>query len=213
MPLWQAVHARLSSGLPVSRVKVGPLDLDQRTALADLLGSARLPGDHVEIPLGRLNTLLLERTGRDTRDIVTQLVGPIGDRAAERREAAERRAELWDWLAAHPVVAAQPALTGWVAGVRRAGLIGGSVGKTKEELGKVLRVPGELPAAGRPLPSFADDVLGDTHALDEGKRCANLVLKALVAIYDVPPPGFAPPATASSAASSACAPTPAWRRH
>jgi uncharacterized protein (TIGR02679 family) len=192
MPLWQAVHARLSSGLPVSRVKVGPLDLDQRTALADLLGSARLPGDHVEIPLGRLDTLLRERTGRDTRDVVTQLVGPIGDRAAERREAAERRAELWDWLAAHPVVAAQPALTGWVAGVRRAGLIDGSVGKTKEELGKVLRVLAELPAAGRPLPSFADDVLGDTHALDEGKRCANLVLKALIAIYDVPPPVDAP---------------------
>ncbi|MBE8518141.1 TIGR02679 family protein [Amycolatopsis sp. H6(2020)] len=192
MPLWQAVHARLSTGLPVSRVKVGPLDLEQQIAVADLLGSARLPGDHVEISLGRLDALLRERTGRDTRDVVTQLIGPIGDRAAERREAAERRAELWGWLGGHPVVVAQPALTGWVAGIRRAGLIDGSVGKTKEELRKVLKVLAELPAAGRPLPSFADDVLGDTHALDEGKRCANLVLKALVAIYDVPPPVDAP---------------------
>ncbi|WP_240521755.1 TIGR02679 family protein [Amycolatopsis vastitatis] len=192
MPLWQAVHARLSTGLPVSRVRVGPLDLDQRNAIADLLGSDRLPGDHVEIALAKLDELLLERTGRDVRYVVTQLVGPIGDRAAERREAAERRAELWDWLAGHPVVVAQPALTHWVAGVRRAGLVDGSVDRTKEELGKVLKVLAELPAAGQPLPSFADDVLGDTHALDEGKRCANLVLKALVAIYDVPPPADAP---------------------
>ena len=43
-PLWQAVHERLSSGRAVSRVHVGPLDDDQREALADLLGMDRLPG-------------------------------------------------------------------------------------------------------------------------------------------------------------------------
>jgi len=192
MPLWTVVHARLSAGLPVSRVKVGPLDVDQRTAVADLLGSAKLPGEHVEIALAKLDDVLRERTGRDARDLVTQLIGPIGDRAAERREGAARRNELWDWLAGHPVVAAQPVLTDWVAGIRRAGLIGGSIGRTREELEKVLEVLARLPAAGQPLPKFADEVLGDTHALDEGKRCANLVLKALVAIYDAPAPVDAP---------------------
>ncbi|MFB9908492.1 TIGR02679 family protein [Allokutzneria oryzae] len=191
-PLWQAVHARLSTGRPVSRIRVGPLDLDQRTAIADLLGSARLPGDNVDITLARLDQVLRERTGRDARDLVTQLIGPVGDRAAQRREAAARRAELWDWLATHPVISAQPALTDWAAGVRRAGLIDGSVARTKEELGKVLEVLAELPAAGQPLPAFSDDVLDDPHALDEGKRCANLVMKALVAIYDVPAPVDAP---------------------
>ncbi|WIY05515.1 TIGR02679 family protein [Amycolatopsis mongoliensis] len=192
MPLWQAVHARLSSGRPVSRVNVGPLDFDQRTAVADLLGSARLPGQHLSIALERLDEVLRERTGQDTRDVVTRLIGPIGDRAAERREAEARRAELWEWLGGHPVVAAQPALADWTAGVRRAGLVEGSVARTKNELGKALRVLAELPAAGQPLPSFADKVLGHTHALDEGTRCAHLVLKALVAIYDVPPPVDAP---------------------
>ncbi len=192
MPLWAVVHARLSGGLPVNRVKVGPLDLGQRTALADLLGSARLPGEHVEISLAKLDEVLLERTGQDSREFVTQLIGPIGDRAAGRREAAARRAELWDWLAGHPVVAAQPALGDWVTGVRRAGLIESSITRTKEELAKVLQVLSRLPAAGQPLPKFADEVLGDTHALDEGKRCASLVLKALVAIYDVSPPVDAP---------------------
>lgn len=192
MPLWQAVHARLSTGLPVSRVNVGPLDFDQRTAVADLLGSARLPGPHLGIALERLDEVLRDRTGQDTRDVVTRLIGPIGDRAAERRAAEVRRAELWEWLGGHPVVAAQPALTIWAAGVRRAGLVEGSITRTKDELDKALRVLAELPAAGRPLPAFADHVLGHTHALDEGTRCAGLVLKALVAIYDVPPPVDAP---------------------
>ncbi|MCR6484081.1 TIGR02679 family protein [Amycolatopsis sp. OK19-0408] len=192
MPLWQAAHSRLSTGKPVSRVKVGPLDFRQRTALADLLGSARLPGEHFDISLTKLDEVLVERTGRDTRQIVTELIGPVGDRAAERRRAAEQRTELWTWLADHPVVAAQPVLTDWVAGVRRAGLIAGSIATTKAELDKVLKVLAELPAAGRPLPNFADEVLGDTHALDEGRRCTSLVMKALVAIYDVPTPADAP---------------------
>lgn len=192
MPLWQAAHARLSTGLPVSRVRVGPLDLDQQTAVADFLGSARLPGEHVDISLAKLDDLLLERTGMDTRDFVTQLIGSVGDRAAERREATMQRAELWDWLAGHPVVTAQPALAGWAAGIRQAGLIEKSITRTKDEVEQALRVLAELPAAGQPLPNFADDVLGDTHALDEGKRCANLVMRALVAIYDVPQPADAP---------------------
>lgn len=192
MPLWAAVHARLSTGRPVSQVKVGPLNLDEQTAVADLLGSARLPGAHLTISMAKLDDLVLRRTGLDSRGIVTRLIGPIGDRAAERREATERRTELWDWLAGHPVVVAQPALGPWVNDVRRAGLIEKSVSRTKSELEKVLKVLAELPAAGQPLPALADEVLRDTHALDEGKRCANLVLKALVAIYDVPAPVDAP---------------------
>ena len=51
-----------------------------------------------------------------------------------------------------------------------------------------LKVLGELPASGAPLPVLADRVLGDTHALDDGTRCAGLVLRALAAIYDVAVP-------------------------
>lgn len=192
LPLWQAVHARLSSGRPVSRVRVARLDPDQRTAIADLLGSERLPGEQADIALSRLDEVLLAATGKDTKDVVTQLLGPIGDRAAERRQAADERAGLWEWLATHPVVTAQPALADWVAGIRRAGVVDGSVALMKDVVGRALRVLAELPAAGQPLPAFADTVLGDTHALDEGKRATNLVLKALAAIYDVEPPVDAP---------------------
>lgn len=191
MPLWRAVHARLSSGKPVARVRVGPLDLAQRTAIADLLGAERLPGEYAEVALARLDEVLREATGQDSRGVVTRLIGPVGDRAGDRQRAAAERARLWDWLATHAVVEAQPALADWVSQVRRAGLFDGSVVKTRDELERVLRVLDKVPADGRPLPAFADAVLGDTHALDEGKRCAGLVLKALAAIYDVPPPADA----------------------
>ncbi|MFD2466193.1 TIGR02679 family protein [Amycolatopsis silviterrae] len=191
-PVWQAVHARLSSGLPVSRVRVGPLDSEQQTAVADLLGLAQFPGQYPSIALARLDEALREVAGVGAREVVTRLVGPIGNRAEDRRKTAEARASLWEWLDGHPVITAQPALRSWTSGIRRAGLIDSSIERTRLELERALRVLSELPAAGMPLPVFADSVLDATHALDDGTRTANLVLKALSAIYDVPLPADAP---------------------
>jgi uncharacterized protein (TIGR02679 family) len=136
-----------------------PLTVEQRGALADLLGLARLPGEHTSVALAELDNALREAVGVDSLDVVTELVGPVGDRAGERRRVAAERAELWAWLAEQPVATAD-----WVAGVRRGGLIDGSVARTRDELERVVRVLARLPAAGVPLPVFADDVLGETHA-------------------------------------------------
>lgn len=187
-PLWRAVHSRLSSGRSVSRVRVGPLSLEEQGALADLLGLARLPGEHANVQLAQLDDALREAVGAESRQVVAELVGPIGDLAGDRRRAAEERAALWEWFGGHAVVAAQPALREWVAVVRRGGLIGGSAERTRDELGRALRVLAALPTSGVPLPVFADTVLGETHGLDENTRCHGLVLKALAAIYDTPPP-------------------------
>jgi len=190
-PLWQAVHDRLSSGRPVSRVRIGPLDGQQQNALADLLGLPRLPGEYPMVSLAALDQVLIESVGAGTRQVVAELIGPLGDLARDRERAQAGRAQLWAWLADHPVVSAQPALAPWISAVRRAGLAGGSAPRTREELSQALRVLAELPASGIPLPVLADRVLGDTHALDEGTRCAGLVLRALAAIYDVTPPANA----------------------
>jgi uncharacterized protein (TIGR02679 family) len=184
-PLWQAVHARLSSGRPVSRVRLGPLDDEQQAALADLLGMPRLPGAHTTVSLARLDEVLHGAVGVGTREIVARLVGPIGDAAGDRERAAAERADLRVWLENHPVVRAQPALLDWVATVK---LIDGSVPRTRAELDRVFMVLDELPASGEPLPVFADNVLDDPHALDDGTRTASLVLRALTAIYEVDAP-------------------------
>lgn len=187
-PLWQAVHHRLSSGRPVTRVRVGPLDSRQQAALADLLGRVRMPGQYSTVSLAELDQILLEAVGAGAREVVARLVGPVGDRAGDQQRAAAERAALWAWLSGHPVVTAQPALGFWVEGLRRTGLVGGSVSRTREVISEALKVLGELPASGAPLPVLADRVLGDTHALDDGTRCAGLVLRALAAIHDVAVP-------------------------
>ncbi len=147
----------------------------------------RLPAEYVSVAVARLDQVLAE-TGDGLRDVVTRLVGPLDDRAARRAADVAERAELWTWLAYHPVVAGQPALLDWVEFVRRTGLIEGSVARTKAVLERVLRVLAELPAAGVPLPVLAERTLRDSHALDDGTRCATMILRALAAIYELPVP-------------------------
>jgi uncharacterized protein (TIGR02679 family) len=184
-PLWRAVHDRLSSGRPVTRVRVGPLDDAQREAVADLLGMDRLPGVSFTMSLAALDGALREAVGQDTRAVVSALLGPLDDRAGRRSQAAAEREALWEWLAGHEVVAAQPALREWVSQVRRAG---GAVADLRPVLEAVLRVLGRLPAEGTPLPAFADAVLHDPHVLDDGTRVSGLVLRALATLYGVEPP-------------------------
>lgn len=190
-PLWTALHDRLSSGRPVSRVRVGPLDEQQREAIADLLGLDRLPGQHLTVALDHLDAVLAEICGQDARTVVTELVGPLDNHAARRGRDRAERAALWDWLRAHEFITAQPALAGWVDHVRRAGMAGGSVTATRALLEDALRVLRQLPAQGQPLPVLATETLGDPHALDDGTRLSSLVLRALAAIYDTPAPEVA----------------------
>ncbi|MGW2052754.1 TIGR02679 family protein [Streptomyces sp. NPDC001840] len=189
-PLWRAVHDRLSSGRPVSRVTLGPLDLAGREALADLLGLDRLPEARTTVTLARLDAVLREAAGvgQDARAVVEAILGPVGDRAADRESGRAERAALWQWLDAHPVIAAQPALTPWTERMRRSGLLQGSVRGTRQFLTEALTVLAALPAHGEPLPVFATARLGDAHALDDGTRLATAVLHALATLYGVEPP-------------------------
>jgi uncharacterized protein (TIGR02679 family) len=190
-PVWKTVHDRLSSGRPVSRIRVGPLDARQQGALADLLGLDRLPGEYPTISLARLDQALGEAVGCATNEVVARLLGPIGDRAGDRERAQAAKAWLWSWLDGHPVIVAQPALAQWAEDIKRPGLIGGSVDRTRQTLSQALSVIAELPAAGEPLPVLADRVLNDSHALDDDTRCANLVLRALAVLFDVQVPANA----------------------
>ncbi|SCF76035.1 TIGR02679 family protein [Streptomyces sp. Ncost-T10-10d] len=188
-PLWQSVHGRLSSGRPVTRVRIGPLDETQREALADLLGLDHLPETRPFVALNRLEEAVAELSGRTVREVVVALVGPLGDRAGERRRLDDERAGLWGWLAGHDTVRAQPVLADWAASCRAAGLVGGSAERTRTQLTDALKVLAELPGPGEPLPVFAARVLnGHAHALDDGTPLSTLVLRALATLYDTVPP-------------------------
>ncbi|NLU75520.1 TIGR02679 family protein [Streptomyces sp. HNM0575] len=188
-PVWLAFHDRLSSGRPVSRVRIGPLNDAEREALADLLGLDRLPDAKPFIALTRLEAALAETDGRTVREVVADIVGPIDDRAADRRRTNDERAALWAWLENHNTVRSQPALADWATHCRGAGPIHGSVTRTRELLSAALTVLAALPAGGEPLPVFAAHTLdGDSHALDDGTRLSSLVLRALSTVYGVEPP-------------------------
>ncbi|WP_328371170.1 TIGR02679 family protein [Streptomyces sp. NBC_00445] len=188
-PLWHTLHHRLSSGRPVTRVRLGPLDDAQREALADFLGLDRLPDSRPSIPLARVEEAVTELSGRTVRETVTELVGPLDDRAGERRRQEGERAQLWAWLDGHDTVRAQPALADWTASCRAVGLVGGSTERTRTLLADALTVLAELPAQAEPLPVFAARVLrGDSHALDDGTRLSTLVLRALATLHDAAPP-------------------------
>ena len=70
LPLWNAVHGRLSSGRPVSRIRIGPLDESHREAIADLLGMDRFPAAYATVSLAALDQVLHEATDKDTRAVV-----------------------------------------------------------------------------------------------------------------------------------------------
>lgn len=186
-PLWRVLHGRLSSGRPVRAVRLGSLEEAGRSALADLLGIDRLPRS--ELTLSRLDTALGDIGDIDARAVVVQLVGPIDDRAARRAASAADRGALWTWLTEHRVVRAQPALLAWVDSVRAAGT--GDLVRARTDLDRGLAVLDRLPADGRPLPVFAEDVLHDPHALDDGTRLAGLVVRALAALQGVTVPDSA----------------------
>ncbi|MEU3567279.1 TIGR02679 family protein [Kitasatospora sp. NPDC036755] len=191
-PLWSAVHDRLSSGRPVSRVRCGPLDDIGREALADLLGLDRLPGVEPTIPLAGLDRAVLDACGRPVREVAALILGPIHDRAAERERRTGQRDALWEWLAGHEVVTAQPALLEWVGHLRATGLIDGSPDRTRGLTAAALAVLAALPADGEPLPVLAARLLdGDSHALDDGTRLSSLVLRALSVLYGTDMPDAA----------------------
>lgn len=192
MPLWAALKERFEDGGPVSRVSVGPLDSEQRAALADLLGDRKEPGEYTRVSIERLDRILLEATGHMVRAVVEIVAGRIAcNRAEQRLGEREARERLWLWLAEHPVVRAEPALEPWVVKVRGAGVIDGSVERTRAVLAMALQILSALPADGRPLPVFAQRMCGDTKALDDDKRLAMLVLRALAALHDQPEPADA----------------------
>ncbi|MGW0316083.1 TIGR02679 family protein [Streptomyces flavidovirens] len=188
-PVWQAIHDRLSSGRPVSRVRLGPLDDEQREALADLMGWDRLPATHHSLALTHLEAALAETGTHTLHDVITHIIGPLHDRAAERQRRADDRAALWDWLENHPTVRAQPALLTWTAHCRSTGLIDNSITRTRDLLTSALTVLSALPADGEPLPHLAARLVhGNSHSLDDGTRLSTLTLRALATLYDTGPP-------------------------
>ncbi|HEX6311313.1 MAG TPA: TIGR02679 family protein [Acidimicrobiia bacterium] len=184
-PVVDELARRLSEGggAPV-RIRLRSLQPDERAAIADLLGTPRLPPVDWSLAAERLASAL-ELPGRETlREVVEVLRGPLRDRRAER--AAERRArdKLWEWFegrADRLSISGLGPVSRWPDDVRRDG-VRASVGEHRALLTKALDLLDRLatvPETGTPLAVLANEALGDPHALDPGRPVARLVTAAI----------------------------------
>jgi uncharacterized protein (TIGR02679 family) len=185
-PLVAELSRRFEDGSPVSGVTVRDLDEEQREAIADLLGRDRLPGRTVELRVATLVAALGLGNGDELRSLVEVIVGPLGDRKADREERRRQRAQLWSWCAEQiegvPLLAGTERAPVWVDQLRQSGVRGGDDGEHafRQRLEQAVTVLRALPAGMTvSLASFADDRLADPHALDRGGALEGLVLDAL----------------------------------
>jgi uncharacterized protein (TIGR02679 family) len=185
-PLLAELSRRFEDGSPVSGVTVRDLDEEQRGAIADLLGRDRLPGRTVHLRVATLAAALGLGSGDELRSVVEEIVGPLGDRKADREKRRRRRAQLWSWCAEQidgvPLLTAAECGSGWLEQLRQSGVRGGDDGEHafRHRLEQAVAVLRALPVGETvSLAAFADDRLADPHALDRGGMLEGLVLDAL----------------------------------
>ena len=182
--LWSAAHRRLEETggrLPGAAVHLRDLDDDERAAVDRLLG-VRSRGAVLRVELEKLDRILRDRAGLGLADVVSSTVGPLRDRPAERAAASGAEQQMWSTLCAHRALHRHPRLDPWLAGLRRSGSwrrLVAPLEVLRDALAVLDRLP-EAPRRGR--SGLAAAVLGDAHALDDGRPVGRLVLSALASL-------------------------------
>jgi uncharacterized protein (TIGR02679 family) len=186
--LWTAVHRRLEANggsVDGATVHVASPSADERRAIDRLLGR-RSRGSSIRVVLDELDRLLSERTGSHLTDIVCAAVGPIRDRPGERSARTAARALFWEGARRHQAIGRHAGLRRWLDATEAAARITSGF---EASLVTALDVLGQLPS---PMPiargRLAAVAVGDSHALDEGRRAATLVLDAWANLANLPPP-------------------------
>jgi uncharacterized protein (TIGR02679 family) len=183
--LWDELIRRwAASDRPVASVTLRELTEAERRALADLLGSDRLPPTTFSVPVSRVTTNLgIELDA--LKEALREIRGPWSNRAAERAAKLLERQNLWTWIASEAHRLRAP---GMLDRLKVRGVVGGDVAQFQARVTDVFTVLERLPASDVPLASFACDVLSDPHALDHGTWSSVVVLEAVAERMGVLPP-------------------------
>jgi uncharacterized protein (TIGR02679 family) len=192
--LWDQLAARLQrNGLtPRGTVVLQDLDRLERHALAGLIGSPVTEGQ-ARVDLAKLDARLRSvNAAPGLVAAVSWLRGPLVDRRSARAAAQSQRAAVWEQarsaLGSYGL-AQEPWVETWLDSARTV------VGRVAaERAGAVLeaavrcvaRLPWDEHRCGR--TELASRIAGSSHALDDGTVLAALVLRAIAAALDEPPP-------------------------
>jgi uncharacterized protein (TIGR02679 family) len=197
--VWAQLADRLErNGLqPQGRILVTELDRSERHALGGMLGRV-LASETARIDLSSLNERLCARSDEGLVQACERVLGrALVNRPARRQARGERRkapfVEARSWLEQHP-----EQIRGWtevwLATVRRDGLLArdpdpcGLIVQALSVLETCLQDPSRPSLARTELAAAA---ARDAHALDDGRRLSQLVLRALALRVERPAPASA----------------------
>lgn len=165
-PVWQELAKRMSaSDRPVRTIVVTGLDERCRKTLASLLKLSHVPQEPaIRLSAAKLGDALGLYDETQLRCLVERVLGPIGNRAASRDEAARLRRNLWA-LAERQVGSRIP---NTLTRIRSAGVPSSDLSGYERNLDLLARALNQLPLnPPSALPLFAWRLTGDPHSLDE----------------------------------------------
>ncbi len=148
----------------------------ERDALASLIGRPLRLAGSMTLDTATLDAALRHAgIAASLRDALEKLDGPIVDRAAERIALQAQ----WNDLSARCDDARLTALIEQQRGMSLVKRLARNPAAASQFLAAAQAVLGKLPGDGIPRSRLAAEVLGDAHALDQGRPVASLVLAAL----------------------------------
>jgi uncharacterized protein (TIGR02679 family) len=158
----------------VEYIRVGELSAEEHAALASLLGRPQRRSKSLQIDISRIDAVLRGAgIAVSLREALEKLDGPIPHRA----EARLRLQTLWSGVVDG---CGNPGLAGLLGTPSGTGLLKRLARQEPAAAARLCRHAEEvlrhLPARGATRSQLAADVLGDAHALDNGRGVAALVL-------------------------------------
>lgn len=171
-------------------LKLSTLPRDEAIALADLLGTKKIPSAPHLLQLARLDSALKSSSiGLGLLQTLEALDGPMQDQRVERAKHREASRSFWETLLLRDEVTARPELREWVERIQR-----GTLRRVAQDedagvlVDTTLNIVSRLPSDGIRLQVLASDATGDPHALDLGMPLATLVQSALASLARRPTP-------------------------
>jgi uncharacterized protein (TIGR02679 family) len=171
------LRKRYEQGREGGFVTLGQLRDDERAALCGLLGRPAAPGASLRFDVGDLDAVLqASGAAASLREALALLDGPIENRMVQRAAATQ------EWQAIQDVLT-DARLAAWLAQPRALGALkracGGVPARAAQLCAAASRVLAALPCEPTARSHLAARVLGDAHALDNGRAVASLVLAVL----------------------------------
>lgn len=178
------LRRRYERGLATDGFVLDRLSPAERTALESLLGRRARAAGSMALSTSEIDAALARAGIADSmRHALEALDGPIRELSAQRAASAAH----WERLFRAP---ADARLASLLAGASGRGLVK-RLANADPQRGELLladagRVLALLPAGGMALSQLAATVLGDSHALDNGRPVASLVVATLRSSGDEP---------------------------